>query len=381
MDDASLLIDQRSASLPAADHDVRAWASGRRVFVSSLITDMPDERAVARAAIEAVGATPVMFEELGAQDVSAEQAYLAGVRSSDVYVGMWGARYGVRMPDGYSATHAEFLVAERAGLRLCLFVHGEPSSAMDGSQRDLIQSARNLYTTSPWTNAADLERRIRQRLEQLAAEELAPWVRLGRAVFRAREINNDGRTISITADLRSGAVHAELVRLRDQRASTVPWASPSDAHAVQVVELSTRTTSTAGYQEHLVLSRQERRTSTMRTSINGLSADEVTRRALSDGLFNTSLLGEQARWMAQPIDPFAPLRGLGLADSVLRPVARLLFTERLLTDDIASRTDTFALGPSHQGTRRLQATWTPPQIYANEPDPVPASIDGTVSGL
>lgn len=381
MDDASLLIDQRSASLTAADHDVRAWASGRRVFVSSLITDMPGERAAARAAIEAVGATPVMFEELGAQDVSAEQAYLAGVRSSDVYVGMWGARYGVRMPDGYSATHTEFLEAERNGLRLCLFVHGEPSSDMDGPQRDLIQSARNLYTTSPWTDPADLERRIRQRLEQLAAEELAPWVRVGRAVFRAREINNDGRTISITADLRSDAVHAELVRLRDQRASAVPWASPSDAHAVQVAELSTRTTSTVGYQEHLKLNKQERRTSNISTSINGISADEVTRRALSDGLFSTSLLGEQARWMARPIDPFAPLRELSLADSVLRPVARLLFTERLFTDNIASRIDTFALGPSHQGTRRLRAAWTPPQIYANEPDPMPISIDGAISGL
>lgn len=381
MDDASLLIDQRSASFNAPDHDVRPWASGRRVFVSSLITDMPQERAAARAAIEAVGAAPVVFEELGPQDVSAERAYLAGVRSSEVYVGMWGPRYGVRMPDGYSATHAEFLEAERNGLRLCLFVHGEPSSDMDGPQRDLIQGARNLYTTSPWSDPTDLGRRIRQRLEQLAAEELAPWVRVGRAVFRAREINNDGRRIRITADLRSDAVHAELVRLRDQRASAVPWASPNDARAVQVAELSTRTTSTVGYQEHLVLSGQERRTSNTRMALNGMSADEVTRRALSDGLFNTSLLDEQARWMARPIDPFAPLRELALDDSVLRPVARLLFAERLLTDEVASRIDTFALGPSHQGTRRLRATWTPPRVYANERDPMPLSIDGPVHGL
>jgi len=73
-------------------------------LVSSLITDMPEERAAAREAIEGVGATPVMFEDLGAQNVSAAEAYLSGVRSSDVYVGMWGPRNGVRMPDGYSAT-------------------------------------------------------------------------------------------------------------------------------------------------------------------------------------------------------------------------------------------------------------------------------------
>lgn len=381
MDDASLLIDQRSASLAASGEDVRAWASGRRVFVSSLITDMPDERAAVRAAIESVGATAVMFEDLGAQDISAEQAYLSGVRSSEVYVGMWGSRYGVRMPDGYSATHAEFLEAERYGLRLCLFVHGEASGEMDGAQRDLIQGARNLYTTSPWSDPEDLGRRVRRRLEELAAAELAPWVRVGRTLFRAREVTNDGKTIALTAAVRSDAVHAELVRLRDNRAGGVPFASPHTALPGQIVELSTRTVSTIGHEERLTLVAQEQRGSTMRASINGVSAGEVGQRALSDGLFGTSLLGQQMGWMARPIDPLAPLRGLGLDDSVLRPVARLLFAERLITDQAASRIDSFALGPSHQGARRLRATWTPPQVYVNEPDPAPVSIDGTVTGL
>lgn len=381
MNDASLLIDQRSASLPAAGEDVRAWASGRRVFVSSLITDLPDERSTVRAAIDSLGATAVMFEDLGAQDISAEQAYLSGVRSSEVYVGMWGLRYGSRMPDGYSATHAEFLEAERNGLRLCLFVHRETSGEMDGAQRDLIQGARNLYTTSPWTDPQDLGGRVKRRLEELAAEELAPWVRVGRTVFRAREITNDGKTISLTAAVRSDAVHAELVRLRDNRASGVPFASPHTAQPVQIAELSTRTVSTIGHEERLTLITQEQRSLSMRASINGISADEVAQRALSDGLFGTAMLGKQMGWMTQTIDPLALLRGLRLDDSVLRPVARLLFAERLIIDQAASRIDSFTLGPSHQGARRLRATWTPPQVYLDEPDPTPVSIDGIVTGL
>ena len=378
--DVTLLVDQRSASLAASQQDVRAWASGRRVFVSSLITDMPAERSAARTAIETVGATPIMFEDLGPQDVSAEQAYLAGVRSSDVYVGMGGRRYGVRMPDGYSATHAEFLEAERNGLRLCLFVHGEASGDMDGAQRDLIQGARNLYTTSSWSDPTDLGQRVRRRLEELAAEELAPWVRVGRAIFRATEIVNDGRTISIAAEVRSDAVHAELVRLRDQRGGSLPFASPIDARNVRLVELSTRTLSTIGHEERLVLTAEEQRSANMRVAINGVSADEVTRRALSDGLFGTSTLDEAA-FLARPIDPLQPLRGLNLDDSILRPVARLLFTEHLLTEAMASRIDSFALGPSHQGSRRLRAMWTPPQVYVNEPDPSALSIDGRVRGV
>lgn len=81
------------------------------------------------------------------------------------------------------------------------------------------------------------------------------------------------------------------------------------------------------------------------------------------------------------IDPLAQLRGMGLDDNVLRPVARVLFSERRLTEQAASRIDSFALGPSHQGARRLRAIWTPPQVYVNKPDPASVSIDGTVLGL
>jgi hypothetical protein len=380
---APLLIDQKSASLAAAERDVRTWAGGRRVFVSSLITDMPAERAAVRGAIDTVGATAVMFEDLGGQDITAEQAYLAGVRSSDIYVGMWGPRYGVRMPDGYSATHAEYLEAECNGLRLCLFVNGESTKDMDGPQRDLINGARNLYTTSPWTDAADLERRVRRRLEDLAAADIAPWVRVGRTIFRATEIVNDGRTITLAADIRTDAVHAELSRLRDQR-STFAFSSPGVARNVQLSELSTRTTSTIGHEERLTLTIKDQQmasTNIMNMSINGVPASEMTRRALSDGVFGTSLLSTAMPFLTQPIDPLQPLKGAGLDDSIVRPVARLLFSEQLLANGIASRIDSFTLGPSHQGSRRLKATWTPPSTYSAQPEPDSVSIDGQLSGL
>ena len=119
----------------------------------------------------------------------------------------------------------------------------------------------------------------------------------------------------------------------------------------------------------------------MRASVNGIAADEATSRALSDGLFGTSTLGQEVGWLARPIDPLIALRGLGLDDSILRPVARLLFGERLLSEQVASRIDSFNLGPSHHGLRRLRVTWTPPRVYVNEPDPAPSSIDGTITGL
>lgn len=379
-----LIVDQRSASLAAPEPDVQAWAAGKRVFVSSLISDMPAERAAVRDAIRAVGAAPVMFEDLGAQDITAEQAYLSGVRTSEIYVGMWGPRYGVRMSDGYSATEAEYREAERDGLRLCLFVNGDASGEMDGAQKDLIAGARNLYTTSSWSDATDLGQRVEQRLRDLAAETLAPWVRVGRTMFRAREIASNGQTIVVKAHVFSEALHHELTRLRDSRASGVPFASASFASGVQVTDLTTRTISTSSHEEQLTLVVQDQNNRGGRNSfmnINGVPAEEVARRSLSDGLFGTNELGDNHGWFGKPTDPFEELRGLSLDDSVLRPVARVLFGERLLADGVAGRVDAFALGPSHQGSRWLRVAWTPPRVYSDGPDSEPVTLEGKLTGL
>jgi len=70
---ASLTIDLQAANAPLDESDLRQWAAGQSVFVSSLIRDIPDERADVRKSILELGAKPVMFEhDLGAQDVSAE---------------------------------------------------------------------------------------------------------------------------------------------------------------------------------------------------------------------------------------------------------------------------------------------------------------------
>lgn len=375
------IIDQRSASLAPSDGDVRTWASGRRVFVSSLITDMPAERAAVRAAIESIGAVPVMFEhELGGQDIRAEDAYLSGVRSSDIYIGLFGARYGARISDGYSATHAELTEAERQGLRLCLFVHGETSGDMDGSQRDLIAGARNLYVTGAWDTPGDLRSNVSRRLTDLAAEELAPWVRLGRALFRATTITSNGTTVTLEATVRGPDVHAELMRLRDNHGGDLPFASPSESLQVRVDNVVSSTMSTASFREELVLNGRESRGSSMRMSINGLTSDEVGKRSLADGLFGTDTLGN-ASFGSRPVDPLAALRGANLDDSVVRPVSRLLITEHLLQSESASTIDDVAFGPAHAGLRRLRVTWTPKNPYIDQPDPEPITIEGEVRDL
>lgn len=378
-------IDQRSASVVPRQEDIADWASGRRIFVSSLITDMLDERAASRSAITEIGADPVMFEhELGAQDVSADEAYLAGVRGSDVYVGLWGPRYGVRMSDGYSATHAEFLEAEKQGLRLCLFVGDANSADIDGQQRDLIAGARNLYTTSTWHTIDDLQERIRTRLMALAAEDLAPWVRLGPLFFRATDISGDGTKLLIRAQVRSASVHAELGQLRDARTQVV-FASTAESKVVRIDRLSSTMRSTNVHDETIelsVVSQGQSASAVFRVgSINGVPAEEVQKKSLGAGLFGEPASGDSFLPWGAPVDPLELVRGLGLDDSVLRPIVSLLITQHLFESGSAAVVNAVVLGPSVVGNRRLKVTWTPRRIYDNVPAPSKVTIEGILSGV
>ena len=69
-----------------------------RVFVSSTLRELADERRAARAAIERMRLAPVMFE-LGARPHPPRELYRSYLAQSDVFVGIYGESYGWVAPD------------------------------------------------------------------------------------------------------------------------------------------------------------------------------------------------------------------------------------------------------------------------------------------
>jgi predicted ATPase len=69
-----------------------------RIFVSSTMKELTNERAAARTAIEQLRLTPVLFE-LGARPYPPRDLYLAYLRQSDVFIGIYGQQYGWIAPD------------------------------------------------------------------------------------------------------------------------------------------------------------------------------------------------------------------------------------------------------------------------------------------
>ena len=69
-----------------------------RIFVSSTMKELAGARAAARSAIERLRLTPVLFE-LGARPYPPRDLYLAYLRQSDVFIGIYGQQYGWIAPD------------------------------------------------------------------------------------------------------------------------------------------------------------------------------------------------------------------------------------------------------------------------------------------
>src|SRR5687768_9450631 len=64
-----------------------------RVFVSSTLAELADERAAVARAITSLRLTPVMFE-LGARPHPPQELYRAYLAQSDIFIGLYWQRYG-----------------------------------------------------------------------------------------------------------------------------------------------------------------------------------------------------------------------------------------------------------------------------------------------
>ena len=84
-----------------------------RVFVSSTLRELEQERAAARQAIDRLRLAPVMFE-LGARPHPPRELYRAYLEQSDVFVGIYWQQYGWVAPDeAVSGLEDEYRLARR----------------------------------------------------------------------------------------------------------------------------------------------------------------------------------------------------------------------------------------------------------------------------
>jgi hypothetical protein len=103
-----------------------------KLFISSLISDYEGERAAVGHAASVLRWEILRAEDFGAKPMTPQQACLAAVREADIVVLVLGARYGERQAAGLSATHEEWIEAQRTQKPVLVFVESidrEPDQA------------------------------------------------------------------------------------------------------------------------------------------------------------------------------------------------------------------------------------------------------------
>ena len=140
------------------------------VFVSSTFTDMQVYRRKVQDALTQLEAVVRGMEQFGSKPGSPVEECLAVVQSCQLYVGVFGMRYG-SVPDGHdkSMTHIEYDEAQRLGLPSLIYILNEdhPIPAKDvetgpGAEKlqELKEQIKKRHTVSFFTTPEDLQARI-----------------------------------------------------------------------------------------------------------------------------------------------------------------------------------------------------------------------------
>lgn len=98
-----------------------------KVFISSVQKEFADERRqlcdyIREDSLLRKFFTPFLFEELPAIDLSAQEAYLSEAAQSEIYLGLYGEKYGFEDAEGVSPTEREFDTATEYKRHRLIFV-------------------------------------------------------------------------------------------------------------------------------------------------------------------------------------------------------------------------------------------------------------------
>jgi hypothetical protein len=381
-----LAVDTAAAAARPTADAVRGWAAEQRVFVSSVMGGMRAEREAAVRAIEALGAEPVWFEGFGGRDDDAEVAYLSEVATSTVYVGVLGREYGrIQKTTRRSATHDEYREAERLGLRIRAFARADGD--LVGDQATFLDEIRQFHVTADYRDPDHLHGLIADALRWIAAEDLAPWCKVGDAVFRARRVRDDGKTVVVDAAVHDPAVLATLEGLRAGqwgRPETTRATYRGQSYAVRAREIMTTTTASRAQEVALVLDRDDNRGQSYTTQIGSYNvqgrtytAHDLTEIALRQSLFGTPAPDGLLSLSGGIGDPVGRLPR-GLTAETYRAVVTLLVTEALVETGRASRVDRVLVSPPGPDGRRVLVEWTAPAAHG-QPSAT-RTVDGYIPG-
>ncbi|HPE58009.1 MAG TPA: DUF4062 domain-containing protein [Bacteroidales bacterium] len=140
-----------------------------KIFVSSTVFDLPNEREAAKRAIEKLPAIPIMSEyTMNAVDKPSIQACVDEVKNSDFYILILGGRYGWKLENGVSITELEYDTAYKEGIPIFVF---NTNYEKDEQQQIFSNKAGSQRFWKTVKNAFELEEEIKNSYNKYVEEK------------------------------------------------------------------------------------------------------------------------------------------------------------------------------------------------------------------
>src|SRR5262249_14755406 len=138
-----------------------------RVFVSSTLGELAEERQAVSRAVAALRLTPVLFE-LGARPHPPQELYRAYLAQSDVFIGLYWQRYGWIGPGmRVSGLEDEFDLSQ--GMPRLVYIKA-PAPDREPRLADLLARIRQQASYRTFRTPAELSRLVRDDLAVLLSE-------------------------------------------------------------------------------------------------------------------------------------------------------------------------------------------------------------------
>lgn len=141
----------------------------QRIFISSVQREFAKER---RALAEMIRKDMLLgtffdvflFEEMAAQNRSAQSVYLDEVRNSDIYIGLFGTEYGFEDAEGVSPTEREYDLATECGKYRLAFVKRTAAHNRMPKERTLIAKVEREVTRKSFSSLSMLKKMVYEAL-------------------------------------------------------------------------------------------------------------------------------------------------------------------------------------------------------------------------
>lgn len=131
-----------------------------KVFISSNIDELKDERLIAKKAIEHFKFTSIMFEDFGARTETARKAYRQELKNSHVYLGIF-------YKEASKPTFEEYSKALKWGKDILIYF--KKSEKRDKRLTKFVEEIKNRHLIYEFENVIELDGGIKKDLSALAS--------------------------------------------------------------------------------------------------------------------------------------------------------------------------------------------------------------------